>query len=96
MNPQRHVWCPTKTCTCLRRLHDQVCAGMPGQLGRVCFNFKTVGGGVFAYDNLNTQDVQALHELVDVIYDQLVARGERGADDSRDGGGRGAPGAAPE
>lgn len=80
MNLQRPVWCPTKTCTCLRRLQDKVCAGMPGEQGRLCFNFKTVGGSVFAYDNVNTQDTQALRDLVDAIDDQLIAKGERGTE----------------
>lgn len=80
MNPQRPVWCPLKTCACLRRLQDKVCAGMPGDLGRLCFNFKAVGGDVFAYDKVNTGDVQALRDLVDAIDDQLVARGERGTE----------------
>lgn len=80
MNPQRPTWCPTRTCTCLRRVQDKVCAGMPGELGRLCFNFNTVGGGVFAYDNVNTADIQTLRDLVDAVDDQLVARGERDAE----------------
>ncbi len=80
MSVQRPTWCPTKTCTCLRRMQDKVCAGMPGELGRLCFNFKTVGGGVFAYDNVNTADIQTLRDLVNAVNDQLVARGERGAE----------------
>lgn len=80
MSAQRPTWCPTKTCTCVRRLQDKVCAGMPGEQGRLCFNFKTVGGGVFTYDNVNTGDVQALRDLVGAIESAIapsVARGPR-------------------
>lgn len=80
MSIQRPTWCPTKTCTCLRRLQEKVCAGMPGEQGRLCFNFRTVGGGVFAYDNVSTADIQSLRDLVDAIDDQIVANGERGVE----------------
>ena len=106
MNPQRPSWCQTKTCTCLHRLQDKICAGMPGELGRVCVNFKTVGGGVFAYDNVNTGDVQSLRDLVDAIADGIEARaaGQGRTDcgfddrliargDCMDAGGRATPGA---
>lgn len=80
MSAQRPTWCPTKTCTCVHRLQDKVCAGMPGDFGRLCFNFKAVGGDVFAYDKVSTGDIQALRDLVDAIDDRLVARGERGVE----------------
>ena len=81
MNPQRPSWCPNQKCVCLSTMHNSmICAGMPGDLGRLCFNFNTVGGDVFVYERVNTTDVQALRDLVDALDDQLIARGERGTE----------------
>ena len=79
MTAERPAWCPDRKCRPLGQVQVAVCAGTPGDHGRLCCNFKKAGGGVFAYDRLTPADIDGLRGLLDALDDARVAREEGAA-----------------
>lgn len=78
----RPSWCPRpRACRSLGTTDNKLCAGDPGDgLGRLCFDFRGVGGGVFSYEKISVEDTKSLRELLDTLDDEQIARLERGAE----------------
>jgi hypothetical protein len=76
MSATRPTWCPERKCRPLGQAHGKVCAGVPGDTGRLCCRF---GQDLFAYDRLTAGDISGLRDLLDLLDDARIAREEGAA-----------------